>query len=70
MYYTLLTLPANLMLIPKVDLDGNVGNISVRLLTMVRTIIGRSIPEKGRNVSLLQSIQTTAGTHSSVITNG
>jgi len=36
MYYTLLTLPANLMLVPKVHLDGNEQNISVSLLFMVR----------------------------------
>ena len=70
MYYTLLELPENLMLTPKSDLDGNVGNISISLLTMVTAVIRRSIPGKGRNVSLLYSIQTAAGTLSSVITSG
>ena len=44
--------------------------ISVSLLTMARAIIRRSIPGKGRNVSLLRSIQNAADTHSSVIING
>jgi hypothetical protein len=69
-YYTLLALPANMVPISKVYLDGNVGNISVSLLTMVRAIIRCSIPGKGRNVSLLHNIETAAGTHSSVITSG